>query len=269
MIKRFREVDDGIYRGSAPSIEDVIFLNKKLGINKIVSLDKDAGQHIERACKLLNINHIMLPIDINKKSTLIKFLKQDIVALMDKGGPTFIHCIEGKDRTSLACALYRCLHDGWTCEEALKEALKLGFGVGVNKKIIHLYRDIIQTACECSNKSKHKHIDHNNSDDINYGYDIVSNQREYPSDYRDYTLDSWEQQSWSPYEDYRVKNWPHATSQYIDWEDQYPNRNNYQLDDREKTNDIGYYDIPMSGQWDSSTQGINGAGPSLVGTGFV
>ena len=261
MIRRFREVNSNLFRGSAPSIEDVIFLSKKLGIKKIVSLDKQTGDHIDRATKLLGIKHIICPIDINNKATLISFLRKDLYKLLIDGGPTFVHCAQGKDRTGLAIALYRCLYDKWDCKKALKEAYKLGFGIKVNPKIIKLYVNIIKKACNCNE----------NLDDINHawegeGYDIVSNQREYPSDYKDYSLDTWEQQSWSPYEDYRVREYPLAGVN-VDWPEQYDTRETYGLDDR--NNDHQESSIPMVGQWDSSVQGINGAGPSLVGSGFV
>lgn len=287
MIQRFRKLNDNLYRGSAPSIEDVIFLKKKIGINKIVSLDKDAGDHIDRACKLLDIKHVMCPIDTQhgkhtQRKSLLKFLKHDLYKLLMDDGPTYVHCIEGKDRTGMACAMFRCLYQGWTCDEALKEALKLGFGKGVPKPVVHLYRDIIQSACETADKKKskkHKHIDHNSTDDSNYGYDIVSNERDNSGDYRDYSLGYWEQQSWSPWEDYMVREFPFASSYPVYFPEQYGSRVSEVDDSRVSTvDDVDNPDsddkyrgagLPQSGTWDTSTNGIMGAGPSLVGSGYV
>lgn len=230
-----------------------------MGIKQIVSLDEASGRRIDRAAKLLGIKHVMLPIDINRRATLIKFLKQDIPKLFDDNGPTFVHCREGKDRTGLACAIYRCEEDGWSCGRAIKEAEKLGFGIGVSPKVVKLYKKLIKKACGCKDDNH----------DVSYAYDIVSNQREYPSDYRDYTLDGWEQQSWSPYEDYRVREFP-AAGVDIEWPDQYPSRINYGLDDSDLDESRDYGDgFPQSGQWDTSTNGIMGAGPSLVGSGYI
>jgi hypothetical protein len=210
-------------------------------------------------------------------------------------GPTYVHCIEGKDRTGLACAMFRCLYQGWSCDEAMKEALKLGFGQGVPARAVHLYKDIIESACECSDSNKdkkHKHInhnknykhnkDHNNADAdgmLDTGYDIVSNQRDYPSDYRDYTLDGWEQQSWSPWEDYRVREFPFASAYPVYFPEQYGSRVAEDMDDSDigGRNDVDGKDddryhgpaIPQSGTWDTSTDGIMGAGPSLVGSGYI
>lgn len=261
MIRRFRNVSDELYRGSAPSIRDLTLL-KRMGIKKIVSLDQASGMKINRAAKLLGIKHIMLPIDIGKKSTLINFLSHDIPKLFDEDGPTFVHCAEGKDRTGLACAIYRCEAEGWSCKKAMKEARHLGFGIGVDPNVIKLYNKIIKKSCGCKDKDMH---------DVSFAYDIVSNQREYPSTYgtSDYTLDDWEQQSWSPYEDYKVREFPYA-KQHIDWPEQYQSRQDYQLDDRTEDSSKDYGDgFPQAGGWDTSTNGIMGAGPSMIGSGFI
>ena len=59
VIVRFREVVPGkLYRGSAPTPDDVVSLHEKLGVRKIVSLDEKTGDRIERACRLLGIRHV-------------------------------------------------------------------------------------------------------------------------------------------------------------------------------------------------------------------
>jgi hypothetical protein len=250
MIKRFRKVNDELYRGGAPSIKDIIFLKKKLGINKIISLDSKSGKKIDRATSLLKIKHIMLPIEFGDKSSLIKFLKQDINKLYSDG-PVFIHCAQGKDRTGLAIAIYRCEHDSWNCEEALKEAKQLGYGLGVPEKVLNIYNRIIKNICGC--KDTH---------DTNFAYDIVSNERE-----DDHVGGSSTQLSWSPYEDYRVKEFPYS-KQEIDWPEQYESRQDFGLEDSIDKNDSNK-GIPQSGGWDTSTNGIMGSGPSLIGSGYI
>lgn len=257
MIRRFRKVSDELYRGSAPSPKDLIIL-KRLGVKKIVSLDRTSGMRINRAAKLLGFKHIMLPIDIGKKSTLINFLSHDIPKLFDDGGPTFVHCAEGKDRTGLAVAMYRCEEQGWSCGKAIKEAKSLGFGIGVDPRVISLYHKIIKKSCGCKDKDLH---------DVSYAYDIVSNERDQP--YGDYLLGPNEQQSWSAFEDYRVREFPYAKQQ-IDWPEQYQSREDYGLNDtvEDSSRDYGH-GFPQAGGWDTSTNGIMGAGPSLVGSGYI
>lgn len=251
MIHRLYKVANGIYRGSAPSIKDLSFLKDVLKINKIISLDRDAGSRIHRATQLLGIKHIMLPIEMDSRASLLNFLNNNIQSLLEDDGPTFIHCAQGKDRTGLAVALYRCRVQGWSATKAIKEAKSHGFGIGVDPKVVRLYEKLIHKAC---------------GEDTNSAYDIVSNQREYPSDYNDYTLDGWSQQSWSPYADYRVREFPYANTE-IDWPEQYQSRLDYGLDDSAFVSKN--IDIPQTGTYDTSTSGIMGAGPSLVGTGYV
>jgi hypothetical protein len=254
----FHKVNNHLYRGGSLTPKDVLRL-KRHGFTKIVSLDADVANKIDRATKLLGVEHIKLPIDINNKMSLINFLNYDIEDLLG-GKRVFVGCIRGKDRTGLAIAMYRCEHDGWSCEKAIKEAKKLGFGIGVNPKVIRLYIKLINKACGCNEEDMH---------DVNSAYDIVSNEREYPSDYADYTLDSWEQGSWSPYLDYRVESWPYSP-QYIDWPEQYQSRQDYGLDDRVEDSSVDYgHGFPQPGQWNTSTQGIMGSGPSLVGSGYI
>lgn len=253
MIKRFRMINDKLYRGGNLSPKDVFFLKKKFNIVKIISLDINVAKLIDRTTKLLNIKHIVIPIYINKKTSLLKLFNYNIINLLeDDSGAVFVGCKQGKDRTGLVIAMYRCEKQGWSCSDAIREAKQLGFGIGIDPKITSLYLKIIKRFCEC--------------EDTNDAYDIVSNQREYPSDYADYTLDSFEQGSWSPYEDYRVKEDPYTKTE-IDWPEQYQSRQDFGLDDR---SDMDYgRGFPQSGTYDTSTSGINGAGPSLVGSGYI
>ena len=253
MIPNFHKVEKNIYRGAAPSIKDVIRMHKTLGIKKIISLDLKAGKRIDTTCKLLGIKHIMLPIEFGIKGSLDNFLHHNIIKLLSNG-PTFIHCARGKDRTGMAIALYRVKKDNWSAEKAIKEAKSFGFGIGVDPLITHIYKKVIQKA------ENHKDIN-----SIDNG-SIVDNQREYPSDYRDYTLDGFSQQSWSPYSDYRVREFPNSPVDK-DWPEQYETRITRDLDDRVPNSN--YSRTPQVGQYDSNTNGINGAGPSGVGGGFV
>jgi hypothetical protein len=156
--------------------------------------------------------------------------------------------------------MYRCEAEGWSCGKAMKEARSLGFGLGVDPRIVKLYNKIVKKSCGCKDKDMH---------DVSYAYDIVSNEREYPTYYEGYTTDAWEQGSWSPYEDYRVREFPFAEQQ-IDWPEQYQSREDYGLDDRTEDSSRDYGEgFPQAGGWDTSTNGIMGAGPSLVGSGYI
>src|ERR1700723_2916934 len=208
MIKRLRKVANGLYRGSAPSSHDVMWLHDHLGIKKIVSLDERSGERIDRACQLLGIQHVKAYINHDRKS-LYPVLKQNIKKLLIEGGPTYIHCAEGKDRTGLLCAMFQCLYMGQNPEQAIQEAKSLGFGVGIPPQVKHLYENIIRS-CKPSKDTN--------------SADVVSNEREYKGDNRDSFLDESRQDSFAPYLDHTRQNPADAVYNYIN--DQSPTRQN-------------------------------------------
>jgi len=246
MIKRFRKITEGLFRGGAPSVKDVIKLNKLYGVKKIISLDKEAGERIDRICKLLDIEHITIPLDGTKK-TLINLLSNDIKKLLTEGGPTFIHCKEGKDRTGFLAALFKCKYMGVPLEEALDEAKKLGFGEGVPKEYIELLENTLKKVCGDSNSA-----------------DIVENQREYMQDSHSSALDEADRASFSPYLD-KVRQYPYDQP-YNYVYDQYPTRENMSKEPVEIPEPVG--EIPMVGMYDNSS-GVKGVGPVENGGGFV
>jgi Tyrosine phosphatase family len=253
MIHRFQKITDGLYRGSAPSPKDVKHLKDKFGIKKIISLDEDTGNYIDRACKLLGIKHIMLPLN-GKKGPLLNFLRQDLKKLLIDGGPTFFHCLHGKDRTGLLAALFKCKYMGMKPADAIKEAKSFGFGVGVDPKIVKLYEKIIKNCKPVA--------DENNAD-------IVSNQRDYKSDNRDSFLDEAHQGSFAPYLS-ETREYPYDFV-YNPLNDQSQTRENYKKpikehseEDVEDTeNDL----VPMVGVFNNDAGG-RGFGPTENYGGF-
>lgn len=242
MIKRFRVViPDILYRGSAPTPQDVLELHDKLKIKKIISLDQESGEKIDRACKMLDIHQVKLYIDHTRKS-LYNFISQNMKKLFLEGGPTFVHCQQGKDRTGLACALVKCKYMGADPEKAIHEAKSLGFGVGINPKTTHQFENIIR---HCKPDK-----------DVN-GADIVSNEREYIGDNRDSFLDEGHQGSFAPHLD-QTKQYPMDMT-YPSILDQSPTRQNY------PDTSLFRYDpekgsaIPNVGESDGTPRG---AGPS-------
>jgi hypothetical protein len=247
MIHRLHKVIDGLYRGSAPSPRDVELLKNYYGINKIVSLDEESGRRIDKSCKLLNIKHIMCPID-GTKDSLLKFLHHDIKNLLLNDGPTFIHCKYGKDRTGLAVAIFKCKYMGEDPEMAIRDAKSLGFGLGLPEHVVNLYEKIIKS-CKTSS-------DENNAD-------IVSITRQPIGDNKDSPLDSAQMGSFSPYLS-QTRQYP-MDAVYNELLDQDPTRENYKA----ITPHIkGKVNVPLVGVYNNSA-GIAGAGPSTNSGGFL
>lgn len=253
MIQRLRKVTDQLYRGSAPSPKDVSWLKENLGIKKIVSLDKVSGKRISTACKLLGIKHIMLPIEMeNLKASLLQFLKHNLKDLFLKGGPTYVHCAAGKDRTGLAVALVQCKYLGKDPEEAIEDAKSLGFGLDVDPTPIAIFEKLIR-ACKSSK-------DNNSAD-------IVSNEREYIGDNRDSFLDEGHQGSFAPFSNVTRQNPMDAVYNFV--VDQSPTRENYHPSNSIKEHDNQEEDVvPMVGVYDNDA-GMRGAGPTENNGGFI
>jgi len=248
VIKRFRVVIPNVlYRGSAPTPNDIKELKEKLSIRKIVSLDKQSGDRIDRVCKLLGIQHVKMYIQ-DDKSTLLNFLTQDLKKLFLEGGPTFCHCLEGKDRTGLAMALIRCKFLGINSEKAIQEAKSLGFGIGMHPAIMHLYEKIIRSC---------KPIKDQNS------ADIVSNERTYIGDNRDSFLDEAHQGSFAPYLD-PTRMFPYDAV-YNEIDSQNTTRENY---NQETSVNNGDEAIPNVGIYNNDA-GIAGVGPAINPGGFI
>jgi hypothetical protein len=250
MIRRFRKITDGLYRGSGPSPKDVRHLKEEFGIKKIVSLDEEAGERISRACKLLGIEQVKIYLDGSRKS-LINLLKHNLKKLLIDGGPTFIHCHEGKDRTGLLSALFKCKYMGANADDAIEEAKSLGFGVGIDPKVTKLFEHIIK-ACKPAK-------------DVNSA-DIVSLEREYVGDNRDSFLDEGHQGSFAPYLSKTRQDPMDAVYVYIN--DQSPTRQNYPdyksiKEHNQEEEDV----VPIVGTFDNDA-GARGFGPTENYSGF-
>lgn len=249
MIQRFRKITKNLYRGSAPSPKDVLRLKNELGIKKIISLDEESGERISRTCKLLSIDQVKIYLD-GSRQTLLKLLKNNLKSLLLDGGPTFIHCQAGKDRTGLLSALFKCKYMGVSSEDAIEEAKSLGFGLGVDPKVIKLYEQVIK-ACK-------PEVDTNSAD-------IVSNEREYIGDSRDSFLDEGHQGSFAPYLSKTRQDPMDPVYNYIN--DQSPTRQNYQdyksIKEHNQEKDV----VPLVGVFNNDA-GARGFGPTENYGGF-
>jgi protein tyrosine/serine phosphatase len=258
-MKRFHKITEGLYRGSAPSPNEVRHMKKYLGINKIVSFDKATGEIIHPVCKELQIEHIMLPLN-GRRAPLIEFLNKDLWTLLMDNGPTFIHCSEGKDRTGFVAAMFKCLYMDWDYDQAMEEAKSLGFGVGVNPFIIGLYSNILKKIC------KEKEIK-DNMEEVEDLETIVSNQRSYAEkgDGRGSYLDQATQGSWAP-QISRTRQYPYDST-YNSINDQSPTRDNWNHE-ISPYRDGGGVEMPLVGLYDMNA-GVRGFGPAEPFGGFI
>lgn len=214
-----------LYRGGSPTPNDVKILANQYGVKKIVSLDLNAANKINLACALFDIEHLIFPIDVEKKITVLPFLK-NIPEIFQLNVPTFVHCVRGFDRTGTAIAIYREMYQKWPCGKALEEARKYGFGSGLPEHIVNLFTKIIKDYCPNKKKEKSDDKDENEASDS-----IVENSR--LSSYDPYYGNMSHNLSWVPFADYGVREWPFANVEMRNPEQEFTTRQDYGLNDSE------------------------------------
>jgi hypothetical protein len=168
-----------------------------------------------------------------------------------KDGPTYFHCLHGKDRTGLLAALYKVKYMGVSPEKAIAEAKSLGFGLGVPRNVVSLYEHMIIA-------SKPVHDDNS--------ADIVSNERSYIGDNRDTFLDESRHDSFSPYLDHTKQAPVDSLYNYI--VDQSPTRQNYESYKSIKKHQDEQEQVPQVGIYNNDA-GMFGAGPVFPSGGFI
>lgn len=253
MINKFIQVSNNLYRGSAPSVEDVFKL-KNLGIKKIVSLDKESGENIKDICKKLNIKQLIIPLNGTRQS-LYKLLQYNLNKLLNSK-PTFVHCKYGKDRTGFVVGLFEIMFQHKPLKEVLKNAVSLGFGVGVDPKFINLYVKILKKA------------DQKNKKDVNH-LSIVDNLRMDLGDKKDSYFYETFQKSFAPYVGTKERQFPYDII-YNPVNDQSPTRENYNSYKENKSINLHNNEdvVPLVGVYNNDA-GIHGGGPTLNYGGFI
>ena len=243
-------IPNKLFRGGAPSLQDILWLKNNLDIKKIISLDQEVGNKISRICKLLGIKQIIIPLNEHRHS-LLNLFQYNLKKLLLTNGPTFVHCYAGKDRTGFVIALFKCKYLNMDSEKALREAKSFGFGINIPdnyKNIIKQYEKLIRL--------------YNKKNDVN-NVDIVSNQREYISDNRSSFLDESHQGSFAPYLSV-TRQYPYDYI-YNEIDEQSPTRENYNRHISEIDNKT---EIPQVGNYNNSA-GMFGAGPAFPSGGFL
>jgi tyrosine-protein phosphatase SIW14 len=140
----FAKVNDSIYRGGRPTLNDITTL-AKMGIKTVVNLQGgdladfkyrlivkrlEPGELPEaiaaerQAVIASGMESINVPLDsLDPVTTSENSAIDQLLTVLNMVGsqPFFIHCEHGQDRTGLIIALYRIQHDGWTPQKAYAE----------------------------------------------------------------------------------------------------------------------------------------------------
>lgn len=143
-MKRFQEVEPGIFRGSCPTPQELATLKNVLGVKRIVSLDLDVGEELALVCKELGLEQLIIPLEYKGSNSeprlkkAFKLLGNHVEKVLQDNQPTFVHCVHGRDRTGFVIALYRIIHNNWSYEDAINEAKSLDYGDGMSKDLYNL-----------------------------------------------------------------------------------------------------------------------------------
>ena len=171
----FRVVEEGkLYRGGEPTDDQIRELKDKFGINKIVTLDAQTGAAIEGTCRALGIEPVVVPLSaIGTDNKNVGTLTDNIQSLLGEGGPVYVNCRNGEDRTGLAVALYR-VANGWPVLKAEKEAWDLGMGRGLPSDTVEWYYGTVEEFAERLNPGSVNHHSREIEEwDLPTGFDVV------------------------------------------------------------------------------------------------
>lgn len=143
--ERFAMVSPGLYRGGEPSAQDLELL-RALGVTKVIDLRRErlGKRRAERAAaRRLGLEYVEYPF-YGVFGVDLAFLDRLLAELQPSdGGAVYVHCDDGRDRTSLVIALHRVVDHGWTPDVAWeREVLDFGHRPSVaNREIELTFRD--------------------------------------------------------------------------------------------------------------------------------
>jgi tyrosine-protein phosphatase SIW14 len=127
ILPNFHQVNEHLYRGAQPQAGGMKELAAR-GIKTVINLrGPDEGTRAEEAeAESAGLRYYSVPLPGFGRPRDEQVEK--VLALIDdaKNWPVFVHCHHGEDRTGTIIAVYRISREGWTVEQAKKEAKHYG-----------------------------------------------------------------------------------------------------------------------------------------------
>ncbi len=128
-LPNFHKVDESVYRGAQPTDEGFREL-AKMGVRTIIDLrgPEHSESHEQQVVEAAGMRYVSIPIKGMTQPTEAQISGALKVMNNSDGGPVFVHCRRGADRTGVVIACYRISHDACDANRALHEAKEDGMG---------------------------------------------------------------------------------------------------------------------------------------------
>ena len=126
-LPAFIQVDDGLYRGGQPSPEGIQRL-ARMGVRTVISLRQPskAMDNERQLTERLGMRWVNIPLWAWWRPS-DQQIRQFLSIVRDPvNRPVFVHCLAGHNRAGMMVAIYRVVHQGWTPQQAYREARHLG-----------------------------------------------------------------------------------------------------------------------------------------------
>ena len=126
-LPNFQRVNENLYRGAQPAPGGFQKLSA-LGVKTVVNLrGADANSLAEeREARAAGLQYFNVPLPSYAKPRDEQVERVLAVIGAPENWPVFVHCKRGSDRTGIVVAAYRISRDGWTSEQAKREAAHYG-----------------------------------------------------------------------------------------------------------------------------------------------
>jgi protein tyrosine/serine phosphatase len=125
-IKNFGKMDERLYRGAQPKVEDYKDL-KGLGIKTVIDLTDSPTNYERSAVESMGMRYVNIPMSDSsypKQDSVDAFLK---LVNDPSTGVMYIHCAGGRHRTGVIGAIYRFNVNHWNYDQAYSEMLDYDF----------------------------------------------------------------------------------------------------------------------------------------------
>lgn len=126
-LPNFQKVSDRLYRGGQPAKGGLKKL-VELGVTTIVNLrgEDDNTRAEQKEAAALGLRYYALPMGGLSRPSDAEIERALEIINDTENGTVFIHCKHGSDRTGTVIACYRMSQEGYTVEQAQREAKRYG-----------------------------------------------------------------------------------------------------------------------------------------------